>query len=224
MKKRLIINLVTLFFSTLILIQNLFAQDLKEVTKNGNKTVILNGISNNKNDKTLDIKEILSSNKKIEEKSRKSIMLTKEELKGVRDSLNAFRNNAPLSDSNNDESDQENIKKDVKPINEQSMMYLDAILYISRNSWIVWANGKKITSRDNDPQNPIYIKYIDNSKADILWKIGISKWQVITGKQDVDESIYYVNKGTNQVELNFTLRTNQSYDLLSNQVIEGRVR
>ena len=191
----------------------LFAQEI--VPKPGDTTIIIN--DNQKNGLNI-IDLILQKNKPA-----KSIMLTQEESDKVEEAIESFKNNKPLKGA------QEEVKEEAKEDEtnknqpkEQSRLYLDAILYLTKNNWIAWINGTKISAEDNDPTNAIYITQIDSNKAKIRWKMGISKWKVLTGLADIDETIYPINKQTNQVELNFILRTNQTYNLSDNKITEGK--
>ena len=191
---------------------------LEEITNQGERTVIIDDEQINDN---LDVKNIIFGKNKL-----KSIMLDSQEVKGVEEALEAFQFNKPLSQEeiDNTQTIETQVKQIVEPAKEQSRIYLDAILYISKNNWIAWINGEKFITEDNNPKNPIYIKSISNNKANIVWTMGISKWRVLTGLQVVNEEIYYVDKITNQIILNFTLRTNQTYNLINNKVTEGKVR
>lgn len=159
------------------------------------------------------------------DKAPPSLMLTDEEIIRVEEAIEAFHIKKPLEEKIIEtEVIEKEVEKEVVKIKEQSRIYLNAILYISKDNWIAWINGDKIVFEDNLEENPIYIKSISNNKANINWSMGLSKWRVLTGKQDIDEEIYNLNKETNQIELNFTLRTNQTYNLVSNKITEGKVK
>jgi hypothetical protein len=163
----------------------------------------------------------LAKNKIVHEEVE-SIMFTPEEMIKIKEALDALHAKTPLASLEESKQISGDEAPKVSPIKEQSKMYLDAILYISKTNWIVWINGQKIITEDNDPDNSIYISFITNGKAKVKWSMGITKWRVLTGKQEVDEEVYHINKKTNKIELEFTLRTNQTYSLITNNITEGR--
>lgn len=173
-----------------------------------NKTVILNNGELKKLDKS---------------KLPKSIMFTDEEITKVQEAMDAFLNNTSLE--NPESSGVEVVDENISEIQikKQSQVYLNAILYVSKNNWIAWVNGNKITVKDNIVSNPIYIRSIDKNKASIVWTIGITKWKALIGeREDLNSSAYKVNPN-NQVEVRFTLKTNQTYNLINNTVVEGKM-
>ena len=202
---------ITLSFSAFNLA---FSQEINP--KIGDKSILLDNDKENKG--PLGIIDLIFQRNK----SLKSIMLKPEEVDGVDRAIDSFNNNKPLEGSENAEEEASKEAVNKNQPKEQSRLYLNAILYISKSTWIAWINGTKISSETNDPKNPIYISKIDNNKVNIRWNMGITKWKALTGKQNIDETLYKINKDTGGLELNFSLKTNQTYNLSDNKITEGK--
>jgi hypothetical protein len=161
------------------------------------------------------ISKIVSS--LIPKKSGPSLMFSTEEIEKVEQALLANQNNQPFI------TDNASVEKEAAGATGDevnSCVYLGSILYHSPNSWAAWINGQKITNSDNKVGNEIYIKSINEDKANIVWTMSISKWKILTNQKSESGAPIGAN---NQVELNFNLSFNQTYMLNGGEVIEGRI-
>jgi hypothetical protein len=213
---------------------NAINSNLEEITQGGKKTIILDkekivkNINSKNNSKEINsdkkkitkIPDIL--NKKTKNNKIKSLMLSDKELDEVENAINALIEKKPLKAKVEKSQSTQEATEEVVKVQERSKIYLNAILYISKKNWIAWINGEKITTENNSKSNSIYIKSINNNKANIEWKMGLSKWRVLTGRQNIEEDIYPLNKTTNQVKVNFSIKVNQTYSLIDNKVTEGK--
>ena len=104
--------------------------------------------------------------------------------------------------------------------NEKSYIYLASIIYFTPNDWAVWINQQKITSENNQKDRELYLKSVQKDRVKILWKLSISKWKILSGRKS-EEFAPKINKD-NQVEVEFELRTNQTFILSTANIVEGR--
>lgn len=159
------------------------------------------------------------SNKKF---SSNPLMLSPKEHTNLEKALSSLINNVEYVgeslESISDESDMALEKEEEK--NEKSYIYLASLLYFGPNSWVVWINDRKITSDENDPEKEFYIKHINRNSVDLVWTLGITKWKIITGK---NEDQMPEKNDKNQIINSFTLRPNQTYVLADHNVVEGKV-
>ncbi len=153
-----------------------------------------------------------------------SMMYDEKELKNIDRAITALKNQesfSPDQDENtpiiNKEEVQKKVIEEISP--EQSYVYLASILYISPNSWVIWLGDNKITTENNSRKNEFYVTKIDRDKVKIMWKLGITKWNILTGNQ-ADSAPPKTNQN-NEVETLFTLHPNQTFILKSKKVVEG---
>lgn len=144
-----------------------------------------------------------------------SIMYSDEEARKIKEAFDAFKNNMPLNFGDSTAPQEVRSTQD----NEKAYVYLGSILYQSKNNWSIWINDQKITADNNKASNELYIKKINEDKAHVVWTMSISKWKILSGKEDEKDAPINAN---NQVELNFILSFNQTYILNANKVVEGR--
>ena len=100
-------------------------------------------------------------------------------------------------------------------------VYLKSIMYISQNSWAVWLNDTKITNLTNGDEE-ISVLSLSPLKAKLLWKIGLTKWEIVNANKSIPESKYTVKD--NSVNLVFTISPNQTYIPSKNETIEGKIK
>ena len=148
--------------------------------------------------------------------SRKSIMYSEEENQNIRDALKAFKSGVPLEEEIIEEVEDEEEKVEE---NRRSHIYLSSILYQSKNNWTVWINDEKISNKNNNPKNELYIASINKNSVQITWTMSVSKWQILTNS---DSDVGAPINENNQVEIKFTLSFNQTYVLNGNKIVEGR--
>jgi len=84
----------------------------------------------------------------------------------------------------------------------------------------VWINDKKITSENNDPTKELYLRSVQKDQVKLLWKLSISKWKILSGLKS-EELAPKINQD-NQVEIEMTLKTNQTFILRTSEVVEGK--
>jgi hypothetical protein len=170
---------------------------------------------NLKNDDDL-ISKIISEKDLKRININSSLMFSDEGIKNLNLALDAYKNNKPYVVKNNKPKKLQALFEE----NIKSYIHLGSILYNSPNIWSVWINDTKISARNNNASNELYIKSINHHKAYIAWTMSISKWKILTNaKSELDAPI----NAKNQVEFNFTLRFNQTFILKSSNVVEGNV-
>jgi len=100
-------------------------------------------------------------------------------------------------------------------------IYLNSIMYVSKNNWSIWISGNKITNLTNDNSE---IKVIDifPSLVKLAWTFDLNQWEVINPNKLIPESNYTIND--DKVTLTFSLSPNQSFLPVLNQIIEGKVK
>ncbi|MBL6664948.1 MAG: hypothetical protein ISQ34_03800 [Rickettsiales bacterium] len=161
--------------------------------------------------------------KKAEKDRRKytPLMFTNKEYDNLQKAILSFVNNVEYVEDQIEftKLDKPEEKKEEEK-SQRSYIYLASLLYFSEDNWVIWVNDKKITSEDNDPKNEFYVKEITKNSANIVWKLGVTKWKIITGKSD--EELPKTDTD-NQIINNFTLRPNQTYILVEDNIIEGKV-
>jgi len=120
--------------------------------------------------------------------------------------------------------EEEKKEKVMEEIEEEKLManvYLNSILYISKDNWSVWLNGQKITNETNDEDNELYLLEVSKNKVIVLWSVSISKWEIIVPDLEYLKTVE-VNED-NEVENIFTLRPNQTYLPIEDRVVEGKM-
>lgn len=100
-------------------------------------------------------------------------------------------------------------------------VYLKSIMYISQDSWAVWLNDTKITNLTNGDEE-ISVLSLSPLKAKLLWKMGVTKWEIVNANKSIPESKYTI-KDSN-VNLVFVLSPNQTYIPAKNEIIEGKIK
>lgn len=160
----------------------------------------------------------------------KSIMHGDEEFNNIEKAVDAMRNNIdfiPEGEELSKKTQEDAVKREeeLKKLesnedNVKSYIYLSSIMFFGQNNWSAWVNDKKYTSSNNNENEEIFLKEISQDKIIILWKLSISKWKILSGKKS-EELAPKINTN-NQVEVEFTLKPNQTFILGSNKVVDGR--
>lgn len=217
------LKLTLLFLLFFVLPNRLFAQEVLEEPKNNKGSKKMNELKNHENATKDKISDILLGRK------ADSLMFTTEEEKNIDRALNSYNSNELYSIddhqgiSENDamaESERVKLEEEERNKNAKSYVYLASLLYLKPNEWIVWINDKKITSRDNNEENEFFIKFIEKGQAKIVWKIGLTKWRIIS-QAKAEDSAPETNEN-NKVEVSFDLMPNQTFILTTNEIVEGR--
>lgn len=182
----------------------------------------------NKNTLSLSKESIKKSIEEILKKTPlKSLMYNQEQYDKIEKAVDAMKNEQPLviegqENENKDNNKEESSKKEVKvEDNIKSYVYLSSIIYLSDNNWSIWVNDKKFTTNTNSTDKELYFKKVTPEYVNILWKLSLSKWKVLSGKKS--ESLAPKINDQNQVEIEFTLRANQTFILSQNKVANGRI-
>ncbi len=175
------------------------------------------------------VKDIITG-KKLE-----SLMFESEEIERSNHAIDSLKNNQVYNpddyssdgtlasaDSKKKKKEDEGLKSEDKKSqeSERSYIYLSSIMYFNANEWVVWVNNQKITPQSNSEDREISLLSVDKDKAKLLWKLGVSKWKIISGKKSEAAAPNINDK--NQVEIVFELKPNQTFILGTNSVAEGR--
>lgn len=100
-------------------------------------------------------------------------------------------------------------------------IYLNSIMYVSKDDWSVWVSGNKITNLTNG-NSEIKVLDIFPSLAKLSWTFDLNQWEVINPNKLIPESNYSIKD--NMVTLTFSLSPNQSFLPVTNQTIEGKIK
>lgn len=186
-----------------------------------------------KNSKDKDVKELI-------DKKYESLMLTEIELKNIKKANEAANSGQPFVAEVEEEpkikgskEEQEKVKEKKKKEQEEklkkeeeeqgsekSYIYLASIIYFNQKDWVIWLNDQKITPKTNQKNKELYIKKVYENQIDVVWKLSITKWKIISGKKS--ETIAPKINKDNQIEVYFTLKPNQTFMLSNNSVVEGK--
>ena len=217
---RILAIILILSFSTNSWAENPSSKTIEKTIIKDNSALINEQNNNNKisenlkNDNNL-LSKIVNANPKNE--ASFSLMFSGDEITKLEQALDAYKNNAPFKIQNNIT---ENAPVAAVENNIKSYVYLGSILYHSPNNWSVWIGDQKISAKDNNAQNELYIKSISNHQAQIVWTMSISKWKILANKNsEIDAPI----NAKNQVEFNFTLGFNQTFMLSDGKIVEGKM-
>ena len=186
-----------------------------------------------KNSKDKEIKELA-------DKKYDSLMLTEVELKNIKKANEAANNGQPfvaeaeeevkikdpkgeqdkLKEKKKKEQEEKLKKEEDEQGNEKSYIYLASIIYFNQKDWVIWINDQKITPQTNQRNKELYIKKVYANQIDVVWKLSITKWKIISGKKS--ETIAPKINKDNQIEVSFSLKPNQTFMLSNNSVVEGK--
>jgi len=160
----------------------------------------------------------------------KSLMYDEEQFNNIEKAIEAMRNNQSFTPEGAEAKKQsaEDAKKQAEEIktleesedNVKSYVFLSSIMYFGEKQWSLWINDKKFIANSNSNENELFFKVVSQDKATIVWRLSISKWKILSGKKS-EEYAPKINEN-NQVEVEFTLKPNQTFILSSNKVVDGR--
>ena len=160
----------------------------------------------------------------------KSIMYDEEQFSNLEKAIEALRNNqsfVPEGEEINKQSaeDAKKQEEEIKKLegseeNVKSYVFLSSIMYFSEKQWSLWINDKKFLANANSSENELYFKNVTQDQVNIVWRLSISKWKILSGKKS-EEYAPKINEN-NQVEVEFSLKPNQTFILGSNKVVDGR--
>ena len=191
---------------------------------------------------TSKIQEILKNKeiKELADKKYESLMLTEVELKNIKKANESANNGQPfvaeieeeinikdskgeqdkLKEKKKKEQEEKLKKEEDEQGSEKSYIYLASIIYFNQRDWVIWINDQKITPRTNQQNKELYIKKVYANQIDVIWKLSITKWKIISGK-NLETISPKINKD-NQIEVSFSLKPNQTFMLSNNSVVEGK--
>lgn len=220
---KLIFLLITIYLN---LISSTLSQNNQEINRSVNidkiSQVNNNDISASAVKKAID--ELFSTSK------IKSLMFDDEQFSNIENAIEAMRNNqafVPEGEELTKQSDEE-AKKQAEELrnteaseeNAKSYIYLSSIMFFSPQSWSLWINETKYMASSNKEDNELFFKNLSQDKVTIVWKLSISKWKILSGKKS-EEYAPKINSA-NQVEVEFSLKPNQTFILSSNKVVDGK--
>ncbi len=140
-------------------------------------------------------------------------MFSEEELKNIQKVLkskNVTKNKKPQNKSNN-----------IREIATFGKIYLSSILYLSEDKWSIWVNGNKLSSTNNIKSNDIYVESVAPYEVNLIWSLSPIKWRIIS-ELPVNAKVPAVND-FGQVEFNIKLKSNQTYILKHDRVVNGKI-
>lgn len=149
----------------------------------------------------------------------KSLMFDDKELSNIDRAIDSYRNKQTFSVKEDGALKKEEVKEVVKE-NEKSYIYLASIIYYSDKEWALWIDSTKITSDDNQAGKELFVKEIYQDRARIVWSLSASKWRILSNASS-EKSPPKLNS-KNIVEIEFTLKPNQTFILSSGKIAEGR--
>lgn len=98
-------------------------------------------------------------------------------------------------------------------------IYLNSIMYISKNAWSVWINDSKITN-ENNKNRDIIIKKITPNYINIVWSFDLNQWDIVNPNKIIPEDMYKIKD--NIVSIFLRMSPNQTYIVRDNKILEGR--
>jgi len=215
-----------IYLIKIAIIANALAQQPAEIPKSVNidkdSQVTSSQISANAVKKAID--EIFSNNK------LKSLMYDDEQYSNIENAIEAMRNNqafvpqgeeiAKLSNEEAKKQAEEQKNLEASEENAKSYIYLSSIMFFSPQSWSLWINETKYMANSNKEENELFFKDPSQDRVTVVWKLSISKWKILSGKKS-EEYAPKINSA-NQVEVEFSLKPNQTFILSSNKVVDGK--
>jgi hypothetical protein len=152
-----------------------------------------------------------------------SLMFSETDSSNIDKAIEAFQNNQIFELEGEEENPEKSTVEEAKILEQENVkayIFLSSILYFGNDSWSLWINDKKYTAKNNKPENELYFKLVERDKVNIIWKLSVSKWKILSGLRS--ESLAPKINNNNQVEINFTLYPNQTFVLSSSKVVNGK--
>ena len=117
----------------------------------------------------------------------------------------------------------ENNENETQPLTATlDIITLNSLLFLNPSDWVVWINGKKITSFENKLNKYEFrITEVNEKQVSFYWVISRTRFDIINRKNLIQESDYDVNE-SNKIELKIKLYVNQSYIPTYNIVINSK--
>jgi hypothetical protein len=152
-----------------------------------------------------------------------SLMFSETDSSNIDKAIEAFQNNQIFELEGEEETPEKSTIEEVKKMEQENVkayIFLSSILYFGNDSWSLWVNDKKYTAKSNKVENELYFKSVERDKVNIIWKLSVSKWKILSGLRS--ESLAPKINNNNQVEIDFTLQPNQTFILSSSKVVNGK--
>ena len=102
---------------------------------------------------------------------------------------------------------------------DDTNIFLNSIMYFSKDNWAIWINGKKITNLTKNDNNDIEIISVQPLYVNFYWKINSKKWEIINISNQISSDKYKIED--NEIKLNLKLNPNQTYISLEDKIVEG---
>ena len=99
-------------------------------------------------------------------------------------------------------------------------LYLNSILYLSKNHWAIWINGNKITNLDKNED--IVVTNVSPLNVSFYWRMSNKRWEIINISNQISKSKYKFDG--NYVNLYLKLNPNQTYVSLDDKIVEGKAK
>ncbi len=152
-----------------------------------------------------------------------SLMFSETDSSNIDKAIEAFQNNQIFELESEEENLEKSTTEEAKKLEQENVkayIFLSSILYFGTDSWSLWINDKKYTAKSNKVESELYFKSVERDKVNIIWKLSVSKWKILSGLRS--ESLAPKINNNNQVEIDFTLHPNQTFVLSSNKVVNGK--
>tara|TARA_Y100000389_G_C17471274_1_gene531352 strand:- start:18671 stop:19363 length:693 start_codon:yes stop_codon:yes gene_type:complete len=207
----LYLYLIFFFMINILFIYNIYANEVNKPNQDNQINEILN---TNNIDTVKDAISKINKPKSAQKKYKfQSLMFSEEELKNIQKVLkskNVTKNKKPQNKSNN-----------IREIATFGKIYLSSILYLSEDKWSIWVNGNKLSSTNNIKSNDIYVESVAPYEVNLIWSLSPIKWRIIS-ELPVNAKVPAVND-FGQVEFNIKLKSNQTYILKHDRVVNGKI-
>ena len=207
----LYLYLIFFFMINILFIYNIYANEVNKPNQDNQINEILN---TNNIDTVKDAISKINKPKSAQKKYKfQSLMFSEEELKNIQKVLkskNVTKKKKPQNKSNN-----------IREIATFGKIYLSSILYLSEDKWSIWVNGNKLSSTNNIKSNDIYVESVAPYEVNLIWSLSPIKWRIIS-ELPVNAKVPAVND-FGQVEFNIKLKSNQTYILKHDRVVNGKI-
>lgn len=207
----LYLYLIFFFMINILFVYNIYANEVNKPNQDNQINEILN---TNNIDTVKDAISKINKPKSAQKKYKfQSLMFSEEELKNIQKVLkskNVTKNKKPQNKSNN-----------IREIATFGKIYLSSILYLSEDKWSIWVNGNKLSSTNNIKSNDIYVESVAPYEVNLIWSLSPIKWRIIS-ELPVNAKVPAVND-FGQVEFNIKLKSNQTYILKHDRVVNGKI-
>lgn len=158
-------------------------------------------------------------------KKSTSLMFDNTQMDNINNAIVHFKNNEsyvpPLlpEDSISTSAGDEKMERPANMISQY--LRLDSIMFRDDKNWAVWLNSKKITKETNLKKNEFYIASVNKDFVKVVWKISLSKWEIIKGTEK--KSKFPVKLTDSYAQLDIVIKPNQTFVLKDRKIYEGDV-